>query len=241
MQTVKLAKWNNVPAAAAGSAWSFYDLTTADGSSDTNTLIDSGPSYNSGTKVNTIGIDRDKGGALVVPASTAHWWWDTGLTAADDFGLQFELHFTDDADMQGSNIVVYCGLTSDTSAMDTYAYGAGANYQTNDLRGYRMKATVASVGGVGSSTEGIKITCVRAGTTTASSGNIAINYFMQALEDTTWLGKNNYYSVSNAQLSANASSDSLYFFVAIGITGANASVESVNFRLKVSPFVVNDI
>lgn len=227
--------------ASSSSVWTYFDLTTADGSSDTNSLVNSGPTYNSSTKENTVAIDRDQVGPILDTDDVAFWHWDTGYTAGDDFDFQFELHFTDDADMQSSNIAVWFGVTSDLTNMNTYSYGAGANYQTIDLRGWRVKGTTRSVGGIGASTEGIKCFCIRAGGSNAGIGNVANDYRMQALDSSDWTALSSFYGVSTSALNANASSDSLHFFLAIGVINAAASIETVKFKLKVSPVVVNDI
>lgn len=227
------------PGAGGGGEWQYYSLLTAEGSQDPNSMVDSGPTFAGNT--NTIAIDRNAtGGAILDLDDAATYWWDTGMTAEDDFGFRFKLLFTDEPTMDSSNIAVCVGLCSDVTNFGTYGYGAGANWQTSSVRGWRCKGNVRSVGGIGINNNGVIATCIRTGGTNSSSGNVANDYRMQGL-DSNGDGVSNFYGVSSSAMNASAGSDSLKLFVAIQVIAAAASVETVEFKLAIQPFIKNTL
>lgn len=220
----------------ASQEWEYKDLTTADQTRDPNNIVSIAPSFNSGTGVNTLTIDKDKVSAVKNPADAAVYAFDTGLTAADLFNTTFLLEIHNNATLSTSDIVIYAGLTSDMTDMDNFCMASGVDYDLLNMRGLRVRNTTFSTGSQGSTARGVIGTINKGNGSSANSWNMGVNAATQYV-DANYEGLNVSPSATPSGVDATAGTDSIYFFVAIGFSLQAAATVEVQFALKVAPFI----
>ena len=123
---------------SSGGQFTEYKVTSADDSKDNNSII-TASGYSSG--YNSITIDKDQAAAKELPDDCGVWFWNTGLTAADRFALVYDFIVVNAAALASENVVIYCGLTSAKTNMNTYSWGVGIDF---DFANPRMVRKIAA-------------------------------------------------------------------------------------------------
>lgn len=209
-----------------------YLLADADGSNDPNSIISGSPS-DDGTWA-TVTIDKDQGAAYQAPDAAAIWYWDTGLTAADAFMIPYRLKFKTFATVDESDIVVYAGVTSNTSDLANYSYAAGMDFSLASPRAIRWRNTTAANSGQLATARGFEGVIVRGPDDVAWN---AAGHLIDANDDSTATAL----TATPSRLTANSSSDSIYFCLWIGFSLQAAATVDVEFALEVSPVIQNSL
>lgn len=227
---------------ASDPEYEYYSLANADGVLDPNNLLVGSAVYNSVTKENDITIDMDVvGGPFLDLDQALVFYWNLPVKAQDDFGLRYDIRFPNQEALAASDLACCFGLVSDLANIGTKGYGAGVNFQQANLRGWRCKGNVRSVGGLGIDRDGVRATGIRSGGAATGAGNVLNDFRMQALQKSDWQGVNNFYGVSTSAIDAENQTDDLKLFFAVQTIATVADVEkAMKVIIKACPIIVNN-
>ena len=227
------------PSGGGEAAWEYLNPLSPDGSSDPNSIV-SGLSYNAGTGVISLTVDKNKAAGYDAPGEAAAYWWDTGLTAADDFMPMFNIISNNFATMDNTDVVIHVGLTSDPTDLANYTMSAGIDFRVANARPIRYSNTTSATTAGLATTQNVATSILRWGSTNANSGNVGSNVYVKGCNSSNE-GENIDLALSASRVTANASTDSLYVVLFVGFTINAAATVDCEFKVAQAPITANTL